>query len=619
MNRAAARVRAPQHPTAHAILAFLALSLLGLPSPASSSAVSCDIIVAGGSLAGSAAAISAAQTSPELHVCHTDITDWPGGQATASATSAIDFGANWINFPSNVPKSFGDMLLSPGFGNATFNPGGCTVSHKCFLPSLAVEWLLSTFSSFPNLSVFLNTAVVGATKDNTTGRVVGVRAVQRTPTASYPNGYERLTSEALPDWYSPQDSAYFTKTVLDLTLSSPSAVVIDATEFGDVLMNVDGVVVAQGMEVPDENSFSYDQSCGQTATVCFWISWAEEQTGPDTTPYGNDEGYVMPHTWTPTNLPGAFTWRRSFAVDPLNTSVPRIGDTFLINEELGNDLLNSQMLLPLADARQQVLDGQWMGGVNLTALAMAEQRAYGYYWSLRNGTSRVFPEAMPYFALNRSAAGTANGLAKLPYLRETRRAQRGIQDFRLCSNFASVDHPGPGGPGCYQPSSQEVQQEVERKRRGADAEAAPDLAAPKTGFRWVDTCAIGSYGYDFHHQRNCTIPSYANYTPDPYPALPYYLPVRALTVADVPNLLVAGRTMAQTFLANAVTRLHPTEWSSGTAAGVAAAAMVTHGWDSLQMYINHTVLQGYLDGPGSPIQSPLEWNLTSPGGRKTEE
>ena len=64
--------------------------------------------------------------------------------------------------------------------------------------------------------------------------------------------------------------------------------------------------------------------------------------------------------------------------------------------------------------------------------------------------------------------------------------------------------------------------------------------------------------------------------------LPYYLPFRALTVQGAPNLLVAGKTMAQSFYANAATRLHPEEWASGLAAGAAAALMRQRGWTSAQ-------------------------------------
>jgi ribulose 1,5-bisphosphate synthetase/thiazole synthase len=45
--------------------------------------IDCDIVVAGGSTASLATAITAAEADPSLTVCFTEITDWPGGQMTA--------------------------------------------------------------------------------------------------------------------------------------------------------------------------------------------------------------------------------------------------------------------------------------------------------------------------------------------------------------------------------------------------------------------------------------------------------------------------------------------------------------------------------------------------------
>ncbi len=69
--------------------------------------------------------------------------------------------------------------------------------------------------------------------------------------------------------------------------------------------------------------------------------------------------------------------------------------------------------------------------------------------------------------------------------------------------------------------------------------------------------------------------------------------------------------MAQSFLANAATRLHPVEWASGVAAGVAAVGMAssTIKWDSVRdIYENHIEeLQSMLQSP--EVASPLEWTL----------
>lgn len=68
--------------------------------------------------------------------------------------------------------------------------------------------------------------------------------------------------------------------------------------------------------------------------------------------------------------------------------------------------------------------------------------------------------------------------------------------------------------------------------------------------------------------------------------------------------------MAQTFLANAGTRLHPVEWTSGVAAGAAAVLMWQRSWpNTTVVYENVEQLQALLSSPG--IQQPLVWTLDS--------
>ena len=88
--------------------------------------------------------------------------------------------------------------------------------------------------------------------------------------------------------------------------------------------------------------------------------------------------------------------------------------------------------------------------------------------------------------------------------------------------------------------------------------------------------------------------------------LPYYLPWRALTHAEAPNLLVAGKSMSQSFYANAITRLHPSEWSSGAAAGAGAALMVARGWNSSDVLASIGVLQTLV--AGDAVRNPIEWS-----------
>ncbi|HMW53536.1 MAG TPA: FAD-dependent oxidoreductase, partial [Rhodocyclaceae bacterium] len=83
-----------------------------------------------------------------------------------------------------------------------------------------------------------------------------------------------------------------------------------------------------------------------------------------------------------------------------------------------------------------------------------------------------------------------------------------------------------------------------------------------------DRIALGAYPADVHPLVTCSIPEFVRKAHD---TLPFYIPFRALTNAKVENMLVAGKTMAQTFLVNSATREQPTEWSTGTAAGASDA------------------------------------------------
>ncbi len=164
-------------------------------------------------------------------------------------------------------------------------------------------------------------------------------------------------------------------------------------------------------------------------------------------------------------------------------------------------------------------------------MAAAKNRAYAWHhWLKRNAPEEFSPEQI---SLEYGVLGTSHGLSKLPYIRDTRRSI-GLNDFILTINDLTGD------------------------------------AASKTGTMFQDRIAIGSYAADVHFLANHIYPSHIQEHRD---TRPFYIPFRALTHRDFDNLLVAGKTMAQSFMANSATRVHPVEWSSGTAAGVIAAFM----------------------------------------------
>jgi hypothetical protein len=129
----------------------------------------------------------------------------------------------------------------------------------------------------------------------------------------------------------------------------------------------------------------------------------------------------------------------------------------------------------------------------------------------------------------------------------------------------------------------------------------------QTGVHFADSVALGDYNDDTHTLTagTCKLPPYMQALPEG--AKPYYIPLRALMVGGAPNLLVAGKLLAQSFHANSNTRLHPSEWSTGVAAGGTASLMVQRGWDSTSDALAHVdEVRKYLNS--SAVGQPLEWS-----------
>ena len=165
----------------------------------------------------------------------------------------------------------------------------------------------------------------------------------------------------------------------------------------------------------------------------------------------------------------------------------------------------------------------------------SEYLAYGWHYAFKKMNSTISNQVL---LLHYETMGTCIGLSKLPYIRDSRRSI-GLDRFILKIDDITRDW----------------------------------MSGQLTGVEFEDSVAIGSYPCDIHSLNSCSYPSYIHQSK---PSLPFYIPFRALTHYAWSNLLVAGKTMAQSFLTNAATRLHPVEWSSGTAAGVSAAFMVKH-------------------------------------------
>ena len=542
--------------------------------PKSEEVLGFDVVIAGGTTAAFAAAVSSAESGARTALI--EPTDWVGGQLTASAVPAVDEAWHKVTDPrtkqvfnvsaiarkrENMTPNFRAML------DATGNPGGGWVSNYCFQPKDFLDRHLLPLESKlkDKLVVYRDTVIKSVETDPASGRVRSIAAIKRTPKDGVGwGGYDRFLSQDLADWYSPTDSDRFRKTLLTFRVDvrpGHGTVFIDATEWGEVLALSDAPFL-QGVEAVDGGREGID-TCGQATVIDFVQRLNAEPTDEPPGPVGvRNLGYgsykkfgdAWDRIWTYRRLKG-------------KGSKAAVGDISLQNwgysgrdNEGGNDYPFGYLLKSRADSAAERAD--WRGGIDLGVLAAAEQRALAWhYWFKANVPPPFVPEQV---TLDRGVLGTGTGLAKMPYVRDTRRSI-GLDGFIL---------------------------------KVADLGGDP---ANLTGKRFRDRVALGAYPADIHPVTTCEFPRYVS---SGHETLPFCIPFRALTNERFGNLLVAGKTMAQSFLANAATRLHPIEWSTGTAAGVAAAAMSKQDWSARQALEHIAEVQALVRQ-----KTPIDWTI----------
>ena len=491
----------------------------------------CQLLIVGGSTSAFGALLSAAKLI-NTNVCILEPTDWIGGQLTAELLSAPDFAFHTIKDKDNFTLHVGDIGRQVENQNPLFrkmlqvlgNTGACWVSPYCSVPSLFHSKAI--LPEVNNTRIFYNTVIKRVKKDTTGRRITQIDAIQRTPKEAGERC--RFLSEELPDWYSKDDSDYFTKSELSFTNIQ---FVIEGTSWGEVLALSNASYLIALMEQFDgDTSGTGNTQCGQSFTIDFLQQLQETPVDEPPNPLPPPTGGVN-YTFESKSWDLIWTYRRVEATS--HSSKIAANDITIQNWSGGNDYRKAFFFLPPAQTAEQRDSDQWQGGVNLEAIQNAERQAYGYhYWFREKAPAEWTNRTVMIRSVDQS--GTCHGLAKMPYLRESRRSI-GHQNFLM--NLTTISGPGRN----------------------------------LHGYIFEDRMCIGCYDVDIHPMVNCSYPSYMTTY---YPILPYYIPLRAMTNRDIDNLIVTGKTMAQSVLVNSAVRLHPVEFSAGQAAGVAGAYAV---------------------------------------------
>jgi hypothetical protein len=492
----------------------------------------CDVAVIGGGLGGVAAALGALRNG--LRVILTEETDWIGGQTTSQAVPPDEHA--WI-------ESFGSTRAYREYRHAVreyyhrhyplteqaratqyFNPGNATVSRIAHEPrvSLAVlQSMLAPYLSSGTLTVFVRHAPVRADVNRDRIRGVAVRDLE--------TGAERVIR-----------AEYF----------------LDATELGD-LLPLTRTEYVTGFESRKQTGEPHAPDSPQpfnmqAFTVCFAIDYLadEDHTIERPAEYDFWRDYVPkltpawpgkllawdqpdPRTLKPRPLtfdPEAATpvagqlnfmiYRR--IVDKRNYQPGMFQtDVTLVNWPMNDYFLGPLFEVDSADAAKHLQRGKQL---SLSLL----------YWLQTEAPRADGKAGWRGLRLRPDVVGTADGLAKAPYIREARRIQA---DFTVLEQ-----HVG-----------------TEARSRMLKVPAEQLTAEP-----FSDSVGVGSYRIDLHMSTGGD--NYIDIS-----SLPFQIPLGALIPRRVDNLLPACKNIGATHITNGCYRLHPVEWNIGEAAGCVAA------------------------------------------------
>ena len=489
-----------------------------------------DVVIIGGGLGGCAAALAAARSGS--HVIMTEETDWIGGQVTQQAVPMDEhewietFGAtrSYRLFRSRLRQYYLDNypLTAEARGRPYLNPGNGSVSRILVEPRVALavlDAMLSPYIISGRVQILLHRKVVAADVAGDRVKVVTMRDVR--------TGRETVLL-----------APYF----------------LDATELGDLLPLTKTEYVTgfeSQKETGEPHAPSESQPANQQAfTRCFAVDYLE---GEDHT-IAKPSEYDFWSSYVPKLKPGwpgkLLSWQMS---DPI-TLRPRVV-TF---DPTGKNTpgLNLWTYRRIAD-RRNFAEGAfrsdiclvnwpqndyWLGNlIDVPAdeatkhLNRAKQLSLSLlYWMQTEAPRPDGKNGWKGLRLRKDIVGTEDGLAKYPYIRESR---------RIKAEFTVLE--------------QHVGAEARMKLLGKGRDEV-------TAEKFADSVGVGSYRIDLH-------PSTGGNNYIDISSLPFQIPLGTLIPRRMENLLPACKNLGVTHITNGCYRLHPVEWGIGEAAGALAS------------------------------------------------
>ncbi len=485
-----------------------------------------DLVIVGGGTGGCAAALAAARGG--LRVIMTEETDWIGGQFTSQAVPPDEH--RWIE-THGATRTYRELrdgirayyrrhypLTDEARAREHLNPGGGSVSRLCHEPrvSLAVLYeMMAPYLASGRLRILLHHHASGADVDGDRIRAVAVTD-RRT-------GRER-TLEA---------RYYIDATELGALLPLAGAEYVTGAESREATGEMHAPEEAQpdNMQAitwcfPMEYVPGGDFVADPPPDYAFWRDFVPELSPPwpgrllDFT-YSNPRT-LEPSTWAfdPAGEGrGWWLYRRIVYRGNFRPGAYE-GSSTLVNWPQ-NDYFLGHLLGDEEETRKH------LEGARNLSLSL-------FYWMQTEAPRPDGGTGWPGLRLRPEMVDTFDGLAKYPYIRESR---------RIRAEFTVLEqHVG-------------VQARRELLGRPSGRIEAEEFA---------DSVGIGSYSIDLH-------PSTGGDNYIDVPSLPFQIPLGALIPQRLENLLAGGKNIGTTHITNGCYRLHPVEWNIGEAAGALAA------------------------------------------------